>query len=403
MIKIKFVDRRTQGVFEQLRLTFVIKIISFLCNLWLTNLLVQCLGMEDYGVWATLYSVLGWIVFFDFGVANGLKNKVAEKFHLGKIEEARRYVATAYQIMIFFSLMAIVALIGITNSVGSKRLLGVDNPEEYYLKISIITTGVSVFLMLIFNLVNSIFAAIQKNALASLSGMCINIMFCVLLILQIPFTSNSFLNVSICYVLALLVSALIANALFYFSYRYLWSFRFELNFSIVKEMATLGFQFFIIQLYYMMLMFMGNYFILRYEGSYSVTHYNLIYKLFNTVALIFTYFCSPIWTYFTEAYNKKDIQWIKGIFRKVRYLFLGFTALALCLCVFQREIISAWVGRDVDTQMSLAVMIFFFHIIYMWNFIYSIFLYSISALNLDFYYSIFGIVFNLIISLFFLQ
>ncbi|MCK7523619.1 MAG: hypothetical protein MZV64_41275 [Ignavibacteriales bacterium] len=56
------------------------------------------LGKTEYGIWLTLASILSWLINLDFGLGNGLRNKLAEALALNDIKLARIYVSTAYAV-----------------------------------------------------------------------------------------------------------------------------------------------------------------------------------------------------------------------------------------------------------------------------------------------------------------
>src|SRR5690606_27501429 len=54
---------------------------------------------STYGVWLTMSSIVGWIVFFDIGLTQGLRNRFAEAKAIGDEKLARIYVSTTYAIL----------------------------------------------------------------------------------------------------------------------------------------------------------------------------------------------------------------------------------------------------------------------------------------------------------------
>ena len=51
---------------------------------------------EVLGVWYTILSLLNWILNFDLGIGNGLRNHLSESLSLGDKEETKRYISSAY-------------------------------------------------------------------------------------------------------------------------------------------------------------------------------------------------------------------------------------------------------------------------------------------------------------------
>ena len=63
--------------------SFGIQGLSILIGLLYVPLLLNYLTQEKYGIWLTLTSILGWFSYFDIGLGNGLRNKLAESIALG--------------------------------------------------------------------------------------------------------------------------------------------------------------------------------------------------------------------------------------------------------------------------------------------------------------------------------
>ena len=56
----------------------VYKGVSILAGLLLVPMTINYVDSENYGIWLTLSSMIAWMSFFDIGINNGLKNKLAE-------------------------------------------------------------------------------------------------------------------------------------------------------------------------------------------------------------------------------------------------------------------------------------------------------------------------------------
>lgn len=56
----------------------LIKICNIIINLAYVPLLINSLNQDRYGIWLTITTIVSWIAFFDIGLGNGLRNKLAE-------------------------------------------------------------------------------------------------------------------------------------------------------------------------------------------------------------------------------------------------------------------------------------------------------------------------------------
>lgn len=399
-------DTRAKNFFIQLKWTFVVKVTSFLTSLWVVNLLYGILGTTNYGIWITVYSIANWVIFFDFGLANGLKNKVAQIVSTNETSSLQKYISSVFTIMLFAAMASVSVLLLSVKVWGSETMLGVKYADQGNLDLTLCLTGVGILVLLTFNnLFNSIFSGFLQNALANLSGMMINIFFCFLLLIKVNVSPDPIFNVALYYFCSMLGSTAVVVLIFHLKHPHLSPP--GLNFKdldVAKEMASVGFKFFVIQTYLVLLTFTDNYLILKYINEKSVTEYSLVFRLFNTSILIFAYFANTLWVYLSDAYHNGDIKWIQQAFKKMHLLIIGFAISLFAVWFFVEDVVRIWVGDEtISVSSRLAFLIFLFHVFYMWNFTYSLFLFAVSALKLDFYYSMIAIVCKIVVSVYLLN
>jgi O-antigen/teichoic acid export membrane protein len=90
----------------------IFKIIGITISFLLVPLLIEFLDKDNYGLWITITSFLGWFGVFDLGVGNGLRNKLTEALSIDDQDKAKVYVSTAYYYMsIIFGIILFVFLV----------------------------------------------------------------------------------------------------------------------------------------------------------------------------------------------------------------------------------------------------------------------------------------------------
>ena len=83
--------------------SIVYKILALIISLTLVPLLIDILGVEEYGLWVTFTSLLVWISLFDFGLGYALKNTVSKSLANSAIKNAQQETFQILKITFFLS------------------------------------------------------------------------------------------------------------------------------------------------------------------------------------------------------------------------------------------------------------------------------------------------------------
>ena len=100
-------SNRTEKAKKNIIILFMMHVFNFFSIMALVPVTIKYLGNVEYGIWLTLASILSWLINLDFGIGNGLRNKLAEAFALKDIKLARIYVSTGYSVFTIGILIAI--------------------------------------------------------------------------------------------------------------------------------------------------------------------------------------------------------------------------------------------------------------------------------------------------------
>ena len=145
----------------------------------------------------------------------------------------------------------------------------------------------------------------------------------------------------------------------------------------------MGGQFFILQVAGLVLFSTTNLIISNKFGPDKVTNYNIAYRYFSIIPMLFSIVLTPLWSATTEAYYKKDYVWIKNSVKKVNALLI-LTALVLVLMVLLANYIyKIWIGRTIEISqiMNIAMAIYIYIIVVSMS--YSSFINGIGKLRLQ--------------------
>ena len=148
-------------------------------------------------------------------------------------------------------------------------------------------------------------------------------------------------------------------------------------------------KFFIIQIAAIIQYQTANIIIARNFGTADVTAYNVVYKYFGMVYMLFNIFLVPFWSASTEAYQKNDTNWIKNSMKKYNQLNILIFAGSLVMLIFSGKVYDLWLGEGkVQILFSLSLWGFLYYNAMMFGAKYVQFLNGISALRIQFYTSL---------------
>jgi len=378
-----------------------LKGISILTSLLLVPLTIDYLTPTKYGAWLTLTSVIGWFVFFDIGLGNWLRNKFAE----AKAEEndvlAKVYVSTTYAIITIISIILFIAFFVVNQFLDWGKILNVstDLKEIEYLVLVVYTVFCFQFIV---KLINVIFIADQKPAISSAINTLGSLISLLMVYVLIKTTHGSLLYLGASFSLINLIIPLIVSVfVFNGSYKkYSPSFD-TIDFSKSKELLGLGVRFFITQIAAIIVTATDNIIIAQLFGSEEVVVYNVSYKYFAVISMVFTIITSPYWSAFTEAYVKKDIIWIKETIIKISKLWLLVLLLLIVMLLLSNYFYQLWIGDRVTIPFKLSLVMAMWAILGTSIMIFGSFLAGVNKIQLSLYHSIFASIVNIPLSILF--
>jgi len=366
--------------------SFLIKGCSILISLLLVPLTINYINPSRYGIWLTLSSIVAWFSFFDVGLTQGLRNKFAEAKAKGDDKTAQIYVSTTYALLgiIFFIIWLLFILFN--PFLNWSKIINVA--ENMSSEISILAVIVFTYFCINFviRIITTILTADQQPAKASfveLLGQAFSLIFVYILVKT---TEGSLVRLGIALCLSPLLVLTGANIFLfkgkYKDYRPALS---RVNFSYAKNLFNLGLIFFVIQFANILQFQTANIIIARSFNTSEVTSYNIVYKYFGILLMVFMIFITPFWSASTEAYQKNDIQWIKNGIKKYNQLNVLLVLIGCFMLVMSDTAYRLWLGEgkvNIDFSLSLFGFLFFNTSIFGGKYV--SFLNGISALRIQF-------------------
>jgi len=386
---------------KNILISFFIKGISIVIGFIFVPLLINYLGTVEYGIWITLTSVISWVSYFDIGLGNGLRNRFAESLAKGEHALARIYVSTTYAALsLIFGIFFLVFLL-VSPLIDWSIALNAPKEMARELDILILITVGFFLLRFILKLINIIIVADQRPAVSNTFEPLGNAVSLIGIILLLHFTRPSLINLGLVLGVApVLVLLLVTFYFFNQEYKiYKPSFKF-VNFHYFKDLAGLGFQFFIIQVTIVIILSTNNIIITQIVGPEAVTSYNVAFRYFGLISMGFAIIANTYWSAFTEAYIKDDIPWIRKITKAMIKIFMMIVVALFLMLFISDQFYKLWVGTKVHVPFSLSLYSALFVLISVWVSIFTYFINGTGKIKVQLYTTVISAIISIPISIF---
>ncbi len=391
---------RDKNIFKQIKWSFVFKGFAFLVYYISISYQVKILGTELYGVWATLLSIVTWVVFFDFGLGNGIKNYLTKALAKENIQEAKEIIMTGYIAIAIISIILYLVILLFVNAFDMTRLFNTQLLSDRQLKYIVVVLFGFVFLHFIISFVKQFIFAIQKNALNEFEQFLFYSLLLGMLIYIYHRQEHSILAVVLAYGISLIASKLILTAVFFTKNRHLIPSFKNFQKNIMSKLMNVGIAFFTLQLVYIFILLSDKVIITQLLGPSQVAPYDIVYRVMSVVLVLHGVVNAPMWSAYTEAYNKNDIHWIKKNLRKMNYFIIVLIVLVGILVLFYRKIVLLWIGEQIPIQTSLVWSMGLYVIIVAWNNNHAFFVNAINKIKWQLYAYTIGAIVNIPLSIY---
>lgn len=385
-------DERTVKANKNILASALIKGADTLVYLLLVPLTLGYLNAYEYGIWLTLNSILAWIDSFDIGLGNGLRNKLAISLAEGDKEKARAYVSTTFFMLIFIIAVSYLILSVFANYIDWYKLLNASI-ERVGSIVEVVQVSLFFFCVnFVLRIIGNVYQALQLpafNYLISFGGHLISLIV-IYVFTKLVVPGTLFWVATIYSMTPPLVYLIAYPITFKKLYPYLApSFRFFKK-SYLKDLLSLSVVFFILQIASIVLFALSNLLISNMFGPDQVTPYNIAYRYFSLVPMVFNMLITPMWSAATDAYTKGDIGWIKRSNRKVLYCLIAFAFLLLLMVLIAGVVYHLWIGDEVLIPTQLSAWMALYIMILIWSLSYSYFLNGIGKLKLQMICTVFA-------------
>ena len=348
-------SQRTSLLRKNIAATFLVKGWSAVIVLLMVPLTLKILGVYSNGVWLTISSILIWIDLMDIGLGNGLRNAVAKYVAKGDDQKVREAVSSTYFMLAVIVLPFLLCCYAVIAFFNMYDALGIDPTKIANLNdilIVAITISASTFVL---KVTGNFYMGLQLPAVNSLI-ICIGHTLALLLtfILYIAGSHSLLMVVFVNTVSLFLLWAVCIPYTFKKKYPQYCPSTKCINLRMTRSLCSTGLQFFAIQICGVVLFMSTNIIISKALSPAEVTPYQVAYRYYNIAFVLFSTICIPFWNATTDAYTRKDFEWIRSSSRKLNLLMTGIFFMLFVMVLVSDFVYDIWVGKEVTISHELS-------------------------------------------------
>lgn len=388
LIKKKYVgaNARSARAAKNVTISFFSRVVSLIITFVVVPITISYIGKVEYGIWITISSIITWFSYFDIGLGNGLRNKLAETIAKNDINTARIYISSSYVLISIISIIMFGSFIIGAYFVPWNRVLNtelISNIELYKVVVTVFF-----FFCISFSLktLSSILQAMQLYAINDIIGIASQLIGLAAILVLVNTTDGSLFYLSL--VLGSQAAfGLIIGSIVLFSTK-LKDFKPRFKYINIKQsipLLNIGAWFFLNQLLYLITTQISIFIVAQLYGPGDVTLFNLAKNYMSITSMLYIMVLTPFLSAFTEAYTKNDYSWIKRTIKTINLVWILACFAAITLALGYRLFFNLWVGSAIMPPLNLIIVLGLLSIFETYTSTYTLFLNGIGKIRLQFF------------------
>lgn len=380
-------NERTARATKNVLVSFAARAVMMFVSFILVPLTLNYVGTTEFGIWITISTIITWFGFFDIGLGNGLRNKLAEALARDDIELARTYISSSYALLTIVSAVMFVLFLLIGNLLSWQQILNTDLLSESYLYRTVLMVFFFFCLGFCLKTLNSILEGMQLFWIKNVLGIISHLIVLLGLFLLVKLDDNGSL-----FYLCLVYGSQAAIGLF-LGTLILFLGRLRefapkigyIDIRITLPLLNLGVWFFVNQLIYLVLSQSSIILVVQFFGPEDVTIFNLAKKYMTIISMLYIMVLTPFLTAFTEAFTKNEFEWIRKTMKSILWIWIFASFGTVVLIGGYRLFFQLWVDGKVMPGFNLIASLAVLSILEMLASTYTLFLNGVGIIRLQFY------------------
>ncbi len=348
--RLRRADDNTRTVASQTVAAVLIRGGGLLLSLVSTPALIRYFDDDAVlGVWYTLLSVLMWVLHFDLGLGNGLRNHLTRALAAGDRAEARRLLSAGMSAIAGVSLALLPVGLWVLSTVELAPLVGAETalPPEVLRRAAMLVLG-GMLLRFALGGVTATLYALQYAAVNHLLSLGVSVLqVAFVLTVRPPDAATGLLWLSGAYALFSNLPTLVAGVVIFASRLADCRPRLSLvDRSHLRAVMGVGAVFFACQLLHMLLVSTNEFLITSLHAPAATTAYSVCHKLTSLPHMALTPALAPVWSALTRAEAEGNRAWLRAAYRRLGWLAVGATGAQVVLALGQPLLFRLWLGED---------------------------------------------------------
>ena len=361
-IRKKFIgtDSRSKKMYKNTVAMIGIRGVSMILTLISAPIMLHHVDRADYGVLLTLTSIVGWVGYMDVGLGNGLRNKLPDFLAKGDFHSAKKIVSSCYVTLAIYVALIIVIFLMVSPFVDWLGVLNSPTSDAGEIRGLTNVVFIAFCIQFLFGLINSILFAYQMPAFQSLFTFVGQFVALIALVIQVyVFDVTSVLQIGA-------VNSIIPPLVLFWGSIGLFRTKLKeiapsfklFEFKSVGSILSLGLKFFVLQMITIVLFQANSIIIARVVSPEAVVEYNLAFKYVSLLTMIFTIVITPVWSATTDAYVRKDFEWINKTLSFSRKVCIASIFIGVLMVLASKFVYGMWLGRgSIDINYSTTGLI----------------------------------------------
>lgn len=355
-------SERTTKAVKNILISIVAKSVSIITPLLIVPLTISYINPIQYGIWLTLSSIINWIAVMDLGLGHGFRNMFAVAVANNDLVLAKKYTSTTYCFISLLMIGLYVILLLVNRYINWPLVLKVEDSYQSELHQVVIIVCFFFCLRMIVNLFGTLLTANQQPGYNSLIIGISDIASLLGIFILTRVSNGSLINLALYYSgIPCLVMLLISVIAFIFTEYKLYAPSLKyIDFSLIKNVFSLGVQFFVINMCLIAIFQVINFVLSREIGPLAVTQYNVTHKYYGMLYAFVIVIITPFWSAFTDAYTKKDYAWMKSILVTLERFWVVVAIIGVIMFMISPFFYKIWLKDEVEISSALSLSMLLF-------------------------------------------